>query len=88
MIRVSSFGDFQNSWRDELIPKIKHLIPFEWKQIPIRRMPDKRSDQLFPEEKKFLENNSKFILLDAGGKEMSSEEFAAWIFIIPSTLCS
>lgn len=80
MIRVSSFGDFQNSWRDEYILKIKRLIPFEWKQIDVRRMPDTRTTQLLPEEKKFLEEHSKFILLDAGGKEMSSEDLATWLF--------
>lgn len=80
MIRVTSFGEVKNDWRDDLIVRTKRLTPFEWKQIPIRRMPDQRGAQLLAEEKAFLETTKSFTILDAGGKLMSSEEFFQWLF--------
>ena len=58
----------------------KGLIPFEWKQIPLKKSPNKRSAQMMQEESQFLKNNKQFFILDAGGKQMSSDEFCTWCF--------
>lgn len=80
MIRVSSFGTVASTDRDLLIKKIRHMIPFEWTEIPLKKCPDKRTAQLLTEEKSFLEKHKSFILLDAGGKSMNSETLADWLF--------
>ncbi|MDB5038669.1 MAG: Ribosomal large subunit methyltransferase [Bacteriovoracaceae bacterium] len=80
MIRVSSFGKFENTWRDQYIQQIKRLTPFEWIQIPLKKSPDQRPTQLLLEEAKFLKENSNFYILDALGKEMNSDEFYKWCF--------
>lgn len=80
MLRVTSFGKFENEWRDRYIKQTKQLIPVEWTQIPIKKSPDKRTSQLLPEEAKFLRENSNFFLLDADGRSMTSKELASWCF--------
>ena len=83
MIRVSSFGKVEASWRDELNKRVSRLIPFEWKEIPLKKSPDKRSSVLLPEEKHFLESYSSFFILDVGGKVMDSDQFYSWLFKAP-----
>jgi len=80
MIRVSSFGTVSSVDRDALIKKTSRMVPFEWNEIPLRKCPDKRTSQLLPEEKAFLEKYKSFHLLDAGGKKMTSESLAEWLF--------
>jgi 23S rRNA (pseudouridine1915-N3)-methyltransferase len=75
MIRVSSFGQEALPLRDRYIERLKKMIPFEWREIRIRNMPSQRTPQLLPEEKKFLEESSNFVLLDVSGKELDSDEF-------------
>lgn len=80
MIRVTSFGKSKNEWRDQLIKQIQGLTAFEWIEISIKKIPDKRTTQLMPEEQKFLRENSNFFLLEDSGKEMNSPQFAEWCF--------
>lgn len=75
MIRVSSFGEVNQSYCRELIKRIQRLIPFDWTEIKLRRCPDQRPPQLLPEEKKFLEQNRNFHLLDIRGKALNDDEF-------------
>jgi 23S rRNA (pseudouridine1915-N3)-methyltransferase len=80
MFRVSAFGKHKNEWRDQYIFQIKRLMPFEWIEIPIKKLPDKRPPQLLPEEAKFLRENSDFFLMDSTGKEFDSKSFYDWCF--------
>ena len=80
MIRVLSFQEVKNPWRDEYLKRIRDIVPFEWKQIPLRRSPSERPPELLPEEKKFLETYNQFWLLDVEGKEMTSKELTRWLF--------
>lgn len=75
MIRVTSFGLVKNDWRDRYIRLTKKLVPFAWDEIPLRRCPDQRTNQLLSEEAKFLENTKNFTLLDVSGKALSSDGF-------------
>ncbi len=59
------------------------MIPFDWREIPLKKCPDQRVKQLLPEEASFLESHSAFIILDAGGKNMNSDEFYRWLFKVP-----
>ena len=80
MLRVYSFGHSENEWRDRYIKLTKGLIPFDWSQIRLKKSPNKRTEQLLPEEVQFLKKNKNFIILDAGGKHMDSDEFYKWCF--------
>ena len=84
MIRVTSFGAPSKSGfyseRDRYIQLTQKMIPFEWKEIPLWRCPDKRPKELLPEEVQFLKNAHHFWLLDAGGKDLSSKQFYEWCF--------
>jgi len=80
MIRVFSFGDTDNQWRDRYIKMTKGLMPFEWKQIPLKKSPNRRSKQLLSEETQFLKNHKQFFILDAGGQKMNSQDFYGWCF--------
>jgi len=80
MIRVSSFGKTENDLRDLYIKRIERMIPFSWKEIALKRCPESRGALLLPEEKKFLESESDFILLDVKGREMTSEDFSRFCF--------
>lgn len=84
MIRVSSFGETKNVLREEYVRRLQRLIPFEWKEILLKRCPDRRSTELLPEEKKFLELNTEFYLIDQTGKELDSDHFAEWLFKVPT----
>lgn len=75
MIRVSSFGQLTSPLRDKYIHRIQKMIPFEWIQIDIKRMPNLRSVQPLPEESKFLEQHPHFVLVDVTGKAVTSQEF-------------
>lgn len=83
MIRVSSFGKNTNPTRDLYVQRIKHAIPFQWDEIAIKKLPEKRPSKLLPEEKKFLENVQGFILLDPQGKQMTSKELSEFCFAGP-----
>ena len=80
MIRVSSFGKTESDLRDLYVKRILRMIPFSWTEISLKRCPDKRPSQLLPEEKKFLESHADLVLLDVGGKELNSQEFAHFCF--------
>lgn len=80
MIKVSSFGKHQNEWRDDYIRRLKRLMPFEWQEIPLKKCPDHRTPQLLAEEKRFLDKNKKFSILDVTGKSMTSDHFSKWCF--------
>ncbi len=80
MIRVTSFGLTKSDQRDIYIARLKRMIPFEWKEIALRRCPDKRSAQLLPEEKKFLDAVPRFTMVDMTGREMNSREFFHFCF--------
>lgn len=80
MITVTSFGLVRNARKDDLVERIKHLIPFSWNEIPIKRQPDLRPTQLLPEEKKFLDKAKDFWLLDPEGKTFNSETFYEFCF--------
>ena len=78
MIRVTSFGVFSHSWRDDYIRRMQQLIPFRWIEIPLKRCPDKRPTSLLLEERQFLKTVTPFYLLDVKGRLYSSEEFSRW----------
>jgi 23S rRNA (pseudouridine1915-N3)-methyltransferase len=80
MIRVTSFGSVKSDWRDRYIRLTKKLIPFSWDEISIKRCPDQRTSSLLPEEEKFLESTKNFVLLDVGGKALSSKAFYEFCF--------
>jgi 23S rRNA (pseudouridine1915-N3)-methyltransferase len=80
MIRVSVFGSHSIPMRDDYIQRIKRLMPFEWNIITLKKCPDRRTSQLLPEEKKFLEKHKQFSLLDVSGKAYNSEGFEKWCF--------
>lgn len=83
MIRVTSFGKKAIELRDDYIQRASRLVPFEWREIPIKNQASSRPSSLFPEEQKFLKNQKQFFLIDQTGKEMSSEQFANWLFKAP-----
>jgi len=83
MVRVTSFGKLKNIWRDEYCRRLERMIPFQWTEISLKKTPDSRPKALLPEEEKFLEKQSAFVLLDVGGKPFSSDEFARWLFQAP-----
>lgn len=81
MIKVTSFGFFQEPLRDEYITRLTRAYPsFSWDQIAIKKLPDERPSQLIPEEKKFLEKHTSFVLIDVSGKAMDSKIFSDWLF--------
>ena len=80
MIRVSSFGLGPLELRDLYIQRIQRMMPFTWKEIALKRCGDRRTATLLPEEKKFLESEKHFIVLDAKGQSMNSDEFMQFCF--------
>jgi rRNA large subunit m3Psi methyltransferase RlmH len=80
VIVVTSFGKTPNDLRDRYIKFIKKMMPFEWNEIPLKRCPDKRTATLLPEEALFLKTTRDFILLEADGKMMNSQQFYEWCF--------
>jgi len=80
MIRVSSFGKLKHLERDRYIQRVQKMLPFQWTEIPIKRSTDFRDQKLMPEEKKFLESNTTFCLIDVRGKKMNSDEFYRLLF--------
>jgi 23S rRNA (pseudouridine1915-N3)-methyltransferase len=79
MLIVTSFGEVSSPWREQLITQTKRLIPFDWREIPLKRCPDQRTPQLLPEEKKFLEKEASFVLVDVSGRSFTSHELSRWM---------
>lgn len=80
MIRVTSFHTEENLWRDRYVKELKRLIPFEWKQVAIKRCPSEATKLLLPEEQKFLKDHKRFFVLSPRGKLMTDLEFYHWLF--------
>lgn len=84
MIKVSCFGERKNAWKEDLICKTKRLIPLEWQDIPLKRLPSERPPRLLPEEEKFLKKNNSFHLMDPSGKVLSDQDFYEFCLSGPS----
>lgn len=80
MISVTSFGKLDSPLRDRYLQRLKKLIPFEWREIPVKQMPSERPPRLLAEEEKFLKGHKDFYLLDVLGKDLDSEGFRKFCF--------
>ncbi len=58
------------------------MISFDWSEIEMKKCPDRRTSSLslLPEEKRFLDQNREFFLLDLEGKTFSDKDFYDWLF--------
>lgn len=80
MISVTSFGKLDSPLRDRYLQRLKKLIPFDWREIPVKQMPSQRPPRLLGEEEKFLKEHKEFYLLDVEGKDLNSEAFRKFCF--------
>lgn len=80
MIRISCFGAHRTDWRDDYLERTKRLIPFQWTDIKLSKLPDHRPEKLLVEEQKFLKEFSDFILLDSRGTLVKQNEFDQLLF--------